>query len=122
VFVDEKLNMNRQSMLTVQKADHVLGCIKSSMSSRLREGILHPLLCFGETPPGLLCPTLEPSAQERHRPVVVGPEAGHKDYQRAEKVGTVQPGEEKALGRPYSSFPVPERACKKAGEGHFSRA
>jgi len=25
-----------------------------------------------------------------------------------ERVGAVQPGEEKALGRPYSSLPVPE--------------
>jgi len=38
-----------------------------------------------------------------------------------EIVGAVQPGEEKAAGRPYSSLPVPEGACKKTVEGLFTR-
>jgi len=37
--------------------------------------------------------------------------------EKAERVGAVQPGEEKAPGRPYSSLPVPEEAYKKSGEG-----
>jgi len=43
-------------------------------------------------------------------------------YNKAERVGAVQPGEEKALGRPYCSLPVPEEAYKRAGEGLFTRA
>ena len=42
-----------------------------------------PLLHSGETSPGVLCPALETSAQERHRPVGVGPEKGHRDDLRA---------------------------------------
>ena len=40
---------------------------------------------------------------------------------QAERVGTVQPGEEKAPGRPYSSLPVPEGGLQESWRGTFHK-
>ncbi|RMC12825.1 hypothetical protein DUI87_10350 [Hirundo rustica rustica] len=58
VLMDERLDMSQQYELTAQKAKSVLGCIQSSVASRMREGILP--LCSGETPLGVQHPALRP--------------------------------------------------------------
>ncbi|PKU27789.1 hypothetical protein llap_21907 [Limosa lapponica baueri] len=75
--------MSWQCALTDQKATCILGCIKGSMASRVREGIL-PFCSTGETPPGVLCPALEPPTSEGHGPVGMGPEEATKMFQGLE--------------------------------------
>ncbi|KAJ7418121.1 hypothetical protein WISP_60883 [Willisornis vidua] len=53
MLVDERLDMSCQCALAAQKANHILGYIKSSVSSRLRERILP--LCSALVRPHLEC-------------------------------------------------------------------
>ena len=82
-----------------------------------------PLLHSHEAPPGALRSALGPPAQGGHGPVGVSPEEGYKVDQRPEtpflqrelkSVGVVQPGKEKALGRPYSSLLVPKGGLQES--------
>ena len=110
--MDGKLDTNHQCALTAKKTDHILVCIKRSVT----EGDdLAPLFHAGEASAGVLHPDVESSVQERHRLFGVHLEEGHKNYSRDgtpllqgqdERVGTVQPGEEKVLKRPDSSLSV----------------
>jgi len=81
----EKLDVTQQCALAAQKANRALGCIPSSVGSRVRE-VTAPLLRSDETPPGVLRPALEPPAQDRPGAVGNGARGGHKNGQR---IGTL---------------------------------
>jgi len=59
------------------------GLHQKKCGQQVEGGDSAPLLCSGENPPRVLHPALEPSAQDRHGPVGVGLEEGHKNDPRA---------------------------------------
>jgi len=58
------------------------GLYQKQRGQQVEGGDSTPLLGSGETPLGVLCPALEPSAHEGHAAVRAGPEEGHKDDSR----------------------------------------
>jgi len=121
----EKLSVTWQRMLAARKANHILGCIKSSMGSRLREGIL-PIYsalvrAHLESRVQLWSPQhrtdMDLLEQVQRRPTKILRDGRPLVQGQAERVRAVQPEEEKAPGRPCSSLPIPEGTYNKAGEG-----
>lgn len=55
--MDIKLNMTQQRAPVAKKANGVLGCIRKSVASRVREPSFS-LLSTAEGTPGVLCPVL----------------------------------------------------------------
>ena len=123
VLVDKGLNMTQWCALTAQKINRILGCIPSSMASRLREGILP--LCSGETSHGVLCPALEPPAQERQEPVEAGPEEATLEHlcceDRLRLSGLFSLEKRRLWGNLRAAFQCLKLAYKKVGEGLFTR-
>jgi len=79
-LVDEKLDISHKWALATQKANRIL---QEKCGQQVEGGDSAPLLGSGETTPGVLHPGLQPSAQEGHGAVGVGPEEGNKDDPRA---------------------------------------
>jgi len=117
----EKVDISQQCVLAAKKANHILGCIPSSVASRLWEEIL-PLYSalvrvHLESCTQLWSPQhrkdmdmLEWAQRRVGTPLLLG---------KAEGVGAVQPGEEKAAGRPYGSLPVAEGSLQDRWRGTF---
>ncbi|KAK4826539.1 hypothetical protein QYF61_010059 [Mycteria americana] len=109
-------------------ANPILGCLKRSVASRLREVIL-PLYSALVRPHLQYCIQLwgpqhkkDMDLLERvqRRAMKMIRELEHLSYEdRLERVGVVQPGEEKALGTPCCSLPVPEGGLQESWRGTF---
>jgi len=78
ILVGERMDMSQQCTLAAQK-DNYLGLHQKKCDQQVEGRGSAPLLRSHETPPGALHPALGFPVQERHEPVRVGPEEGHKN-------------------------------------------
>jgi len=129
--VDEKLDVSQQCALTAQKANHILGCIKSSVDSRSREAILP--LCSA-----LVRPHVESCVQlwspqhkkdmellERVQRKATNMIRGLEHLcceERLRELGLFHLEERRLQGDLIVAFLYIKGACKKDGDKLFSRA
>jgi len=125
VLVDEKLDMSEQCVLAAH------GLHQKKHGQQGEGGDSAPLLHSGVTPSGVLRPALEPSAQERHRPVGEGPEQAtkmirgveHLSYkERLRDLGLFSLKKRRLQGDFIAAFQYLNGAYKKDGGRLFSRA
>ncbi|GAB0186757.1 hypothetical protein GRJ2_001141000 [Grus japonensis] len=132
VLVDETLNVTRQHVLAAQRANRILGCIKSSVTSRSREVIL-PLYSALVRPHLVYCDQLwGPQhkkdmellewVQRRAMKMIRGLE--HLSCEdRLREFGLFSLEKRRLWGDLITAFQyLKEGAYKKSGEGLFTRA
>ncbi|GAB0175781.1 hypothetical protein GRJ2_000043300 [Grus japonensis] len=131
VLVDEKLNMSWQRVLAAQKANHILHCIRRSVTSRSREVILplystlmRPHLEYCIQLWGAQCKkdmVLLERVQRRVMKMLRGLE--HLSYEdRLRELGLFSLEKSRLQGDLRAAFQYLKGAYRKAGEGLFTRA
>jgi len=127
VLVDEKLNMTRQCALAAQPYP---GLPQKQCGQQVEGGDSAPLLRSGETLRGVLRPALEPSTQERHGPVGVGPEEATKMIRgleplcyedRLRELGLFSLEKRRLWGDFVTAFQYPKRPARKQERDFFIR-
>ncbi|PKU43063.1 rna-directed dna polymerase from mobile element jockey-like [Limosa lapponica baueri] len=83
VLVNEKLNVSPSVHADSPESQLHPGLHQRKHGQQVAGGDSTPLLCSRKTPLGVMCPALESSTQEGHRPIGTGPAEGHEDDRRA---------------------------------------
>ncbi|GAB0185043.1 mitochondrial enolase superfamily member 1 [Grus japonensis] len=78
VLIDEKLNMSPAVRACSPESQLCPGLHQKRCDQQVEGGDPAPLLCSGETPPGVLHPALGAPVQERHGAVGESSEEGHE--------------------------------------------